>query len=489
MELQGYVLLAVTLILLGYLLPHLVQTRQLLLHSRVEDRFSGDLRIVATAGTDPRQRRSGDDGAAHHRPTAARPYLHDPTRRPEGPMNRPHARSERATQDARALAAARAARAARVSRRAAAARRRLVLTVVLLALTVGAWAGVALTSLAWGLAVVPTLLLAAVLVLGRRAAVAAAERDRRDRAEMARLEARLTALASRSAAVRAERRGAPAGAAGGTAVTNGRSVAGGSRGRSTARETASAERRAAGATAATVVRSASTHAADGPASPSPARPSTPSPTTAPARATGATAEARSDTAAVDPTSGSGPAEPARPAAGTAETAAPATPRPGAEPGGRSEARRAEDAIAEDPRPAPDAGHPAAGTEAEDAPAEDAPTEDTPAGPTSRAGSVASHAGEERWTPVTVPAPSYTLKPTAPRRDVAPFEPDVQPAGQVPHRPTTSTAPTAAAPAQPAAGQAVPQAPAPAQPAAGQVVPQAPALDLDAVLARRRAAGE
>lgn len=191
---------------------------------------------------------------------------------------------------------------------------------------------------------------------------------------------------------------------------------------------------------------------------------------------------------MDPTSGSGPAEPARPAAGTAETAAPATPRPGAEPGGRSEARRAEDAIAEDPRPAPDAGHPAAGTEAEDAPAEDAPTEDTPAGPTSRAGSVASHAGEERWTPVTVPAPSYTLKPTAPRRDVAPFEPDVQPAGQVPHRPTTSTAPTAAAPAQPAAGQAVPQAPAPAQPAAGQVVPQAPALDLDAVLARRRAAG-
>ncbi|WP_418605337.1 hypothetical protein [Georgenia sp. SUBG003] len=96
---QGYVVVALTLILLGYLLPHVVRTRQLLLESRVEDRFSGDLRIVATAGTPG----TAPGRAVHARGHTgdARPYLHDPARRPEAPMNRPRARSERVTEDAR----------------------------------------------------------------------------------------------------------------------------------------------------------------------------------------------------------------------------------------------------------------------------------------------------------------------------------------------------------------------------------------------------
>lgn len=74
MEIQGYVVIALTLILLGYLLPHLVRSRQLLLDSRVEDRFSGDLRVLATAGPGASGGGSSTDPGAHHgQPTARGP--------------------------------------------------------------------------------------------------------------------------------------------------------------------------------------------------------------------------------------------------------------------------------------------------------------------------------------------------------------------------------------------------------------------------------
>ena len=69
----------------------------------------------------------------------------------------------------------------------------------------------------------------------------------------------------------------------------------------------------------------------------------------------------------------------------------------------------------------------------------------------------------------VPVPSYTLKPAAPRRDVDPYV----------DAPSGATA-------------AVPQRPTVASPAAAAAAltePVAVTLDLDAVLARRRAAGE
>jgi hypothetical protein len=73
-----------------------------------------------------------------------------------------------------------------------------------------------------------------------------------------------------------------------------------------------------------------------------------------------------------------------------------------------------------------------------------------------------------WTPVPVPVPSYTLKPTAPRRDVDPYVDAETETAAVPQRPSVAS---------------------PAAAAAALTEPVAVTLDLDAVLARRRAAGE
>lgn len=103
-------------------------------------------------------------------------------------MERPMTRAALAAEQARLAAAERAARAARISRRRAAARRRLILATTLLVLTIAGWLGTGFTSLPVVAAIVPTVLLAAVLVAGRRAAIAAARNTAADHAAMAALE-------------------------------------------------------------------------------------------------------------------------------------------------------------------------------------------------------------------------------------------------------------------------------------------------------------
>lgn len=174
-------MVALALVMFGYLVPYLVRSRQQLADSRVDDRFSGAMRVVVT-GTTPKRTTS-----EHHPP--ARPYLHDPRRRTENPaVNRPMSPTERSAADARRLAALRAARAAEISRRQAAARRRLILTLVLLVASIGGWTAFGASGASIALGLVPTVLLGAVLVLGRRAAKAAARRNAADRAAMARLQ-------------------------------------------------------------------------------------------------------------------------------------------------------------------------------------------------------------------------------------------------------------------------------------------------------------
>jgi hypothetical protein len=415
-ELQGYVVVALTLILLGYLLPHLVRTRQLLLDSRVEDRFSGDLRILATAG----KPETAQGRAAHTRghTSDARPYLHDPARRPEAPMNRPRARAERATEDARALAAARAARAARVSRRAAAARRRLILTVVLLALAVGGWTAVGLAATSWVLAVVPSLLLVTVLVLGRRTAVKAAANDRRDRAEMAKLEARLKAMSRRAQATPPRR-------------TTARSAT-----RPTAGTTPRADRE---------VASARTAQVDG----------------------------RGEDDVEAPAASHEHTVPQATAYGDDDVEAPATARASAPSASDEHIALKATAYGEDDVEAPTASPEDVSSSVvtygeDDVEAPEASDEVVAAHSVAPTGTDDRASDERPWTPIPVPAPSYTLKQDAPRRDVAPYETVSGPTATVPQRPTV---------ASPAA------APAPAE------EPVALTLDLDAVLARRRAAGE
>lgn len=95
-------------------------------------------------------------------------------------MDRPHAHRDRAVADAaRHTAAEHAARAAYLARRAAAARRRAALTVVLLLAVVAGWGAAAVGSVGIAAGVVPSCLLAGVLVLGRRAVIAGARADAR----------------------------------------------------------------------------------------------------------------------------------------------------------------------------------------------------------------------------------------------------------------------------------------------------------------------
>lgn len=175
--LAGWVLLGIVVLVFAYIVPAVIRSRQVVVDSRVDDRYSGDLRIVATAG--PRDRVPN--------PTS-RVFVHAATALPaqEAHMSTPADTADRqlAAADARRLAAARAARAAASSRRAAAARRRLLLTVVLLLGAAGTWAGFALLSWPVLAAVAATVALAGVVVLGRRAAAAGDAADARWEQEM-----------------------------------------------------------------------------------------------------------------------------------------------------------------------------------------------------------------------------------------------------------------------------------------------------------------
>lgn len=176
---------------LAYLVPYKLRHRQQLLESRVDDRYSEALRVVAVtrrapkAGTGPRGGRTVRQvGPAHAGTTGlltpGRGLVATATGGTGGEtVDRPHATPERITAEAaRRAAQARAARAAASARRAAAARRRALLAVVLLVAAVGGWTAVGLVpaaSIAFGLA--PTALLALVLVAGRRAVVAGKRND------------------------------------------------------------------------------------------------------------------------------------------------------------------------------------------------------------------------------------------------------------------------------------------------------------------------
>ncbi|MDF2806267.1 MAG: hypothetical protein K0S43_1213, partial [Cellulosimicrobium sp.] len=88
-----------------------------------------------------------------------------------------------------------------------------------------------------------------------------------------------------------------------------------------------------------------------------------------------------------------------------------------------------------------------------------------------------------WDPVPVPPPTYTMKPTAPRREPAPLTDDD----------VVSPARAGTAPAPAAAVEVVVDVPSGApEPAAGderKPSTETLGLDLNEILARRRAAGQ
>jgi hypothetical protein len=183
-EFAGPATLVVVGLWIAYLVPHKLRHRQQLLESRTDDRFSDALRVLAVTGPDGSKRRRRADVARAVRtdcgPVDKRVGLLTPgtgtrlagTDRGATHVDRPHGTQDRIGADAaRRVAQLHAAHAAAVARRGAAARRRGVLAGALVALTAAGWLVAGLTALGVVAGLVPTVLLAAVLGLGRRAVV------------------------------------------------------------------------------------------------------------------------------------------------------------------------------------------------------------------------------------------------------------------------------------------------------------------------------
>ncbi|QUB99874.1 hypothetical protein [Cellulosimicrobium cellulans] len=404
---SGIVALAVFLLWVGFYVPHRVRHRQQLLDARTDDRFSGSLRVLAVAGPGGGGFDRWDarlDGVTTVAAIASGPA---------GAGGRPllgaagtQSRSEGRTHDEegthamgstvsaspsrgappRRQPASEQSRLELLERRAAAARRRLALTVVLLLATVGVWVVVALGLVPWWAGVVPTAFLGLVLVLGRRAVLAAQRSD-------------AAWLAERRAAARAAR-GAVLGA---------------------------------------------------PPAPRGARP----------RVTGRAVHGSQVSTQMIPRVT--PQDLARAnAAASADAGAPATT------GASSRERATASGPAESPaseEPAPAADEPT--TVRETTPVVEVEVVDAERVPTGRA-----------WDPVPVPPPTYTMKPTAPRREPAPLTDD------------DVVSPTVSARVEPVvAADARSGAPTPAAGDERKPSTETLGLDLNEILARRRAAGQ
>ncbi|MFC8923214.1 hypothetical protein [Cellulosimicrobium sp. NPDC057127] len=453
---SGIVALAVFLLWFGSYVPHRVRHRQQLVDARTEDRFSGALRVLAVVGpavaaptlaTGRLGAVGGGVAAVAAGPAGAPRALLGPgpggSGRPGEPGgavqrvrsdDRAHQEGEHAMDGTDSAAPRRGAtprapvtspvsvpraspsRLAMLERRAAAARRRLTLTVVLVVAAAATWVVVGLGVAPWWAGVVPTALLALVLVLGRRAVLAAQRADA----------AWLAERRAESRAVRGPVAGAPpAPRAGRPRVTGhavhasqlstqmiprvgvrepvGASTSGGSEGRATAGRADTSDDAAEGSSAPSA-RTATTSA---------------TPTTSTTAPT-ATATAGTEASGAEASGAEAVAAEGRPVTGEAATERPAADRDAREKDGR----RVEDHV-----------------------------------PSGRA-----------WDPVPVPRPTYTMKPSAPRREPAPLPQD---------EPAAAAAPVVTAPVTPERAEGDVQKPR----------TETLGLDLNEILARRRAAGQ
>ena len=203
--------MAVVVLWLAYLVPQRLRHRQQLVEARVDDRFSGRLRVLAVAseGAGTRARPSGRGAQVslqkHGDCTVSSSADVSLLTPPIGTTVRPRRQITDGVQDMeRNDSYGSASRDALLARRAAAARRRATLTLTLVVLTavVGVLAGT--TPLPVWTVAVPGLLLVTVLVLGRRAVLANARADQAAREREAAREA------ARPAALRRTGRPAPA---------------------------------------------------------------------------------------------------------------------------------------------------------------------------------------------------------------------------------------------------------------------------------------
>lgn len=467
-------LVALVAILSAYLLPFLVGRREAMRRSNADDRYSSELRVLATGDA------LASDASDEECDGGGRAQIF--RRRPEvKAMNRPAVRNVRALRTERELIRARQAHEEARERRRVAASHRAAVACTITGVLLGLVVVCSLTALPWPSLAVPGVLLLVSLGAGRRAALASAALDRRERRRIAELEDELTDLTG-------ERPAAPASV---------HPIASKDKGRD---ERAASPRAAAERTTAEPV------AGEEPAD------------SAPARRTAAAAKRKASPAARRAPAASEAAEPVGSAAETSGAAASAAEavrtaeRAGASAAGAPSAdgtrrrRAAEEPAESAERPAARSGEgaavqqalravawPVTELEADDGPSEPAPEPASgQAGPerdatparkrrttTEGAGQAASTAREavreaapatppQGWHPVHVPAPTYTLAARAPRRALEELEEESYPSAPVPARPSSlRTLPT----------EGVEKEEIEFHP-----------IDLDAVLEKRRAAG-
>ncbi|WP_309343747.1 hypothetical protein, partial [Actinomyces oris] len=199
MGIEIWAVIALITVLSVYLLPLLVGRREMARRSNVQDRYSAELRVLATGAAAVER----DDTCANSG------HAEIFRRRPEvRVMNRPAVRNVRALRTERELDRARQVHAQGRERRRVAASHRGIVASVLLGVSLGAWVLGLVTALPWWPALLPSALLGASMVAGRRAALASAAADRRERRRIAELEQTLVTLTGRrsSASVVAEPR-------------------------------------------------------------------------------------------------------------------------------------------------------------------------------------------------------------------------------------------------------------------------------------------
>lgn len=191
MGIEIWVLVALVAILAVYLLPFLVGRREVMRLSNAEDRYSSELRVLATG-----------DALASDEACVSSGRAQIFRRRPEvKAMNRPAVRNVRALRTERELIRARQAHGEARERRRVAASHRAAVACTLLGVLLGLVVVCALTALPWWSLAVPGALLLVSVGAGRRAARASAALDLRERRRITDLEDELADLTGeRSAA-------------------------------------------------------------------------------------------------------------------------------------------------------------------------------------------------------------------------------------------------------------------------------------------------
>ena len=438
-------LIALVAVLAAYLLPLLVGRREAMELSRTQDRYSSELRVLATGlssdAADETCKRSG-----HARIFRRRPEVRA--------MNRPAVRNVRALRAERELARARHVHREARERRRVAASRRATLAGALLGVLLGTVVASIFTALPWWLSLAPGALLAGSMAAGRRAARTAMTADRRESRRVAELETELMRLTGGIGVAEAEdedgaepRTGAGSRAEAGLQTEQRaearRSAESGARARERAeahartrtedRRTAESAGRRASRPAEAGTRVEASRSAEG------------------ARAeSGSRAGARARTEAPRPAEREEPASP-----GTERTIGVA-------------ARAQSGARAQDGAAGTSDRDGARAAERAEAAVDDAVRTVVRNVVASRRGSTeaVSVTPPQGWHPVQVPAPTYTLVASAPKRAIEELDDETGPSAPVPARPTS------ARPSVPAE--------------VGETL--RPPIDLDAVLQRRRAAG-